>query len=66
MKGENRMNNYRVDVFTTTNTHYMTEFTEYWLAKVFANAVKDESDIQSVYMLERISDKSFDITRRIK
>nr|DAG76641.1 MAG TPA: hypothetical protein [Caudoviricetes sp.] len=60
------MNNYRVDVFTTTNTHYMTEFAEYWLAKVFANAVKDESGIQSVYMLERISDKSFDITRRIK
>ena len=60
------MNDYRVDVFTTTNMHYMTEFAEYWLAKVFANAVKEASDIESVYILERISDKSFDITRKIK
>ena len=58
-------NNYRVDIFYR-DRHYKTEFAEYWLAKVFAEAVKNEADVKSVFMLERISDGSFDITEHIK
>lgn len=59
-------NNYRVDVFLAHNVHSVSEFAEYWLAKVYAEAVKDHSGVMSVYMLERVSDNAFDITRRIK
>ena len=58
-------NNYRVDIFFR-GRHYKTEFAEYFLAKVFAEAVKNETDVKSVFMLERISDGSFDITDQIK
>lgn len=61
-------NNYRVDLFyhEEHQKHYKTEFAEFWLAKVFAEAVKNESGVKSVFMLERISDGSFDITEKIK
>lgn len=59
------MNNYRVDVFSNGN-HSMVEFPEYWLAKLFADSAAQDDRIESVYMLERISDRSFDITKRIK
>lgn len=65
-KGEIFMKNYRVDVFYKGLAHYMTEFDEYWLAKVFAEAISNEEGVENVYMLERISDKSFDITKKIK
>lgn len=60
------MKNYRVDVFFRGIAHYKTEFEEYWLAKVFAEAVKDEEGVESVYILQRMSDTKFDITKRIK
>ena len=59
------MNNYRVDIFFR-DRHYKTEFAEFWLAKVFAEAVKNEEGVKSVFMLERVSDGSFDITEQIK
>jgi hypothetical protein len=59
-------NNYRVDIFFRAISHYKVEFPEYWLAKTFAEAVKDEDGVEGVYILERISDQSFDITKRIK
>lgn len=63
-------NNYRVDVFRKlidgSVVHYKIEFPEYWLAKTFADAMKCVDDVKNVFMLERMSDDKFDITRRIK
>ena len=64
-------NNYRVDVFykpekSTTVYHYPVEFPEYWLAKVYADAIKCECDVETVYLLERMSDNAFDIFEVIK
>ena len=63
-------NNYRVDIFRklidNSITHYQVEFPEYYLSKIFANAILNASDIESIYILERISDNSFDITEKIK
>lgn len=58
-------NNYRIDVFMNTKTYYSVEFPEYWLALCFGNSVKQESGVSSVYLLERMSDDKFDITRKI-
>ena len=60
------MNNYRVDLFFRGIAHYRIEFPEYWLAKKFAESVKDEDGVEHVYLLERISDNTFDITKTIK
>ena len=43
-----------------------TEFAEYWLARVFADAVKCEEGVKSVYLLERMSDRGFDVAEVIK
>lgn len=59
------MNNYRIDIFRA-DEHYKIEFPEYWLARKFGDCVCSVSDVDSVYLLERISDGSFDITRKLK
>ena len=61
------MNNYRVDLFCQDSkmTHYKIEFPERWLAKAFADAVKDDTAIKSVYLLERMSDGKFDVVNVI-
>lgn len=60
------MNNYRVDVFRDCGAHYKIEFPEHYLSKMFAERIAEDSDVQSVFMLERISDNSFDVVKRIK
>ena len=60
------MNNYRVDVSRRCDAHYKIEFPEWYLAKMFAERVSQEEDVTGVYILERISDKSFDISKKIK
>lgn len=60
------INNFRVDVFFR-GRHYITEFAEFWLAKVFADAIKNDEDVSCVYILERVaSTGNFDVTRKIK
>lgn len=46
--------------------HYIIEFPEYWLAKIFADAVKCAEDVKSVFMLKRVVDDKFDVTEQIK
>lgn len=58
-------NNYRIDVFFRKE-HYKIEFPEYWLAMKFANAICDSDGVESVYLLERVTDKSFDVVRRVE
>lgn len=60
------MNNYRVDVFYRGIAHYKTEFAEYWLAKTFAEAIKDADGVARVFMLQRMSNDKFDITAVVK
>lgn len=63
-------NNYRVDMFRNpidgSEEHYIIEFPEYWLAKIFADAVKCAEDVKSVFMLKRVVDDKFDVTEQIK
>ena len=63
---ENDMNNYRVDVFRDCGAHYKIEFPEHYISKMFAERIAEDFDVQSVYMLERISDNSFDVVKKIK
>jgi len=59
-------NNYRVDVFFR-GYHYKTEFAEFWLAKVFADAIKNDEEVTGVYILQRMtSTGAFDVTQQIK
>ena len=45
---------------------YTVEFPEFWLAMKYVEALQDNEDIIKIYLLERISDGSFDITRKFK
>ena len=63
--------NYRVNVLfknhlTGWEKRYTVEFPEFWLAMKYIEALQDNEDIVKIYLLERISDGSFDITRRFK
>lgn len=61
--------NYRVDIFFEYSTHikkYEVYYPEFWMAKKFADMLKNESNLISMYILERASDGEFDITRTIK
>lgn len=60
------MNNYRIDIFRDCGAHYEIEFPEFYLAKMFALRISEESDVTHVFELERISDGTFDIVRRFK
>ena len=73
MKLDNKIEayNYRVDVFfknyiTGGEKNYTVEFPEFWLARKYIQALQDDKDIVNIYLLERISDGSFDITRKFK
>lgn len=57
--------NYRIDVFFRKQ-HYKIEFPEYWMAMKFANAICDSDGVESVYLLERVTDKSFDVVRMVE
>lgn len=58
-------NNYGVYIYFR-GRYYTAEFPEYWLALVFANAIKENTEVEKVYMLERFSADELEITRRIK
>ncbi len=63
--------NYRVDIsfrnsIMSENKLYMVEFPEFWIAEKYAKAIQDDENIKKIYLLERISDGSFDITRCYK
>jgi|GEM_PF-5821540 len=63
------MNNYRIDIFLASGAKrwdYKIEFPEFYLAKMFAERIAQETDVVSVFLLERISDNTFDVTRKIK
>lgn len=73
MKLDNQIKNYnyRVDVFflnhiTGEEKLYTVEFPEFWLAKKYAEAIQYDKDITNIYLLERMSDDNFDITRKFK
>jgi hypothetical protein len=59
-------NNYRIDLFFRKHNHYQIEFPEYWLAKAFADAIKNEDEVTGVFLLQRLSTDSFDVTEQIK
>ena len=60
------MNNYRVDIFRNCDIDYKIEFPEHYLAKMFAERIAEDEDVKGVYMLERVTDKLFDVVRKIK
>lgn len=67
------MNNYRVDIFEEVNgeqLHTMQELPEFWLAKALSLQLAENPDrypgVKSVYILERMSDGAFDVTRKVK
>lgn len=65
----NKNYNYRVDVLFKNldcEKNYTVEFPEFWLAKKYAEALQDDKKIVNIFLLERISDGSFDITRKFK
>lgn len=66
MKLGHENNNYRVDVFFR-GEHYKNFFSEYWLAKVFAEAIIEEKEVESVYFLERFSgNEYYDVAKCLK
>lgn len=56
---------YRVDI-SFRGEVYKVEFPEYWLALRYTEIIQKEKEVESVYILERMSDDEFDITRKIK
>ena len=56
-------NNYRIDVFYRCK-HHKIEFPEHWLAVTAGRAIARDEET-SVYLLERISDNSFDVVKQL-
>lgn len=59
-------NNYRVDIFFRGIAHYQIEFPEFWLARHFAESIKAADGVTGVYLLQRMTDNSFDITHQFR
>lgn len=57
------INNYRIDVFFR-GQHYKMEFPEYWLAITAGKAIAEDEEAK-VYLLERMGDNSFDVTKTL-
>lgn len=65
----NKNYNYRVNVLFKNlgcEKRYTVEFPEFWLAMKYVEALQDDKRIVKIFLLERISDGSFDITRKFK
>lgn len=57
------INNYGIDVFFR-GQHYKIEFPQYWLAMAAGKAIAEDEEA-IVFLLERISDNSFDVIKEV-